>query len=90
MIEEAGGALLLSVVLEPLAKTDRGDQEQRRGKQIPGTREQVRGMRDGRGGCGQKRCARYIGSQGNDQQPCGSFLAWLPRGWHVALDSDGG
>src|SRR6266850_1115477 len=89
LIEEAGGALLVFVVLEPLAKTDRGDQEQRCGKQIPGTREQVRSMRDGRGGCGQKCGARHIGSQGNDQQPCGSFLAGLPRGWHVALDYDG-
>src|SRR5260370_33966395 len=49
VIEEDGGVLLVSFVLEPLAKTDPGDQEQRRRKQIPGTRQQVRGTRDARG-----------------------------------------
>src|SRR5437016_1585892 len=35
VIEKASGAFFVSVILEALAKTDRRDQEQRSGKQIP-------------------------------------------------------
>src|SRR4029077_18301891 len=44
VIEEAGVAFLLFGALEALEKTDRGDQEQRGGEQVPRTREQVRGV----------------------------------------------
>ena len=90
VIEQAGGASLVTVLPEALAKTDRGDQEQGRQEQIPRTGQQVRGVRDGRGRCGQKRGAGHVGRQGDNQQRCGRFLAGLPGGGHVSLDGDGG
>src|SRR5258707_11884219 len=89
MIEQAGVAFLVYGVLEALAKTDRGDQEKSGEEQIPRTGQQVRGMRDRRGGGGKKSGARHIRSQGNDQQNGGGFLSGVPRGRHVALDGDG-
>ena len=85
IVEQAGIALLVFVILDALTEAHCGDQVQRGGKEVPGTRQNVFCIGNGRGGGSQKGRAGQVGRQRHYEQNRRGFLAWFARRGHVAF-----